>query len=103
MEEEKKAWSDQLCQLQEDFQRMELEYNAKLQEKEAWHHEHLEMNQMMGQHAHLSNIEGRYNGEIKATKWPEVPGTIDDVPVHALPDWGSTVDAVSGMCGCKSE
>lgn len=49
LEEEKKSWSDKFCQLQEDFQRMELEYNSLLQEKEQWYHERHEMTQMMGQ------------------------------------------------------
>ncbi|KAF2013261.1 hypothetical protein BU24DRAFT_411025 [Aaosphaeria arxii CBS 175.79] len=49
LEEEKKTWTDKLCQLQEDFQRLELEYNSIVQEKEAWYHERHEMSQMMNQ------------------------------------------------------
>ncbi|KAF2787180.1 hypothetical protein K505DRAFT_258281 [Melanomma pulvis-pyrius CBS 109.77] len=49
LEEEKKQWSDKLCQLQEDFGSIRIEHDALLQEKENWHREHMEMQHMIQQ------------------------------------------------------
>ncbi|KAH7124058.1 hypothetical protein B0J11DRAFT_329732 [Dendryphion nanum] len=49
LEEEKKTWSDKFCQLQDDFQRLEIEYNALTAEKENWYHERVQMGQMIDQ------------------------------------------------------
>ena len=49
LEEEKKVWSDKLCQLQDDFSSVRIENDALLQEKENWHREHMEMQHMIQQ------------------------------------------------------
>ncbi|KAF1959442.1 hypothetical protein CC80DRAFT_327251 [Byssothecium circinans] len=49
LEEEKKAWSEKFCALQDDFSNMRLEYENLLAEKENWHREQLEMHHLIGQ------------------------------------------------------
>jgi hypothetical protein len=49
LEEEKKGWTEKICQLQDDFSSLRMEYDALLADKENWHREQMEMHHMIGQ------------------------------------------------------
>lgn len=49
LEEEKKQWMEKICQMQDDFASMRLEYDALVAEKENWHRESMEMHHMVNQ------------------------------------------------------
>ncbi|KAF2869256.1 hypothetical protein BDV95DRAFT_498011 [Massariosphaeria phaeospora] len=49
LEEEKKAWSDKICQLQDECSTMRIEYDNLMHEKENWQREHMEMVHHMNQ------------------------------------------------------
>lgn len=49
LEEEKKGWTEKICQLQDDFSNLRMEYDALLAEKENWHREQMEMHHMINQ------------------------------------------------------
>ncbi|KAL1795126.1 hypothetical protein ACET3X_006942 [Alternaria dauci] len=49
LEEEKKQWMEKICQMQDDFAAMRIEYDALVAEKENWHRESMEMHHMVNQ------------------------------------------------------
>ncbi|KAF2634669.1 hypothetical protein P280DRAFT_538341 [Massarina eburnea CBS 473.64] len=49
LEEEKKAWTEKYCALQDDFSSLRLEYDNLLAEKETWRREHLEAHHLVNQ------------------------------------------------------
>ncbi|KAK4454922.1 hypothetical protein QBC34DRAFT_391050 [Podospora aff. communis PSN243] len=49
------------------------------------------------------NVRLSYEPQLLGLKNWEVPGTLDGVPVDALPDWGSSVDAISEEFARKHE